>query len=233
MKTSIVRTTVWLMAFAMLSCQAETSKNSLVDASAWGDCALVETLLKNGADPNASGVDDWTRLTIAAKNGQIDAVKTLLHGKAKIDAPEGGGNSALFWAALHGHFEVVKLLVEHGATIGPVTLGGKPPLKAAEEEKHADIAKLPQKQNGKQKLGIWGVGWSLGDRMVPAFFSLARAPIRVPEGSEGPSRAAGGGARALPSSSLGHDHRAPLSPPPKCYRARPGTARHEKSGNRK
>jgi ankyrin repeat protein len=74
----------------------------LVLASKNGNAAIIEQLLKAGADPNPAG--------------RVDAVNTLLRGRANVNEKEGwNGQTALMWAAAAGHGPVVQALLDQGA----------------------------------------------------------------------------------------------------------------------
>lgn len=84
-----------------------------------GSGALIERLLKSGADPDTlSAPQGETVLMAAARVGNVEAVKILLDHGAYPDARETfRGQTALMWAASEGHPEVIKLLVAKGANI--------------------------------------------------------------------------------------------------------------------
>ena len=80
------------------------------------NAAIVEVLLKAGADPNAIGPDGETVLMSAARGGNPDAVRALITRGAIVNATEGWqGQTALMWAAAENHAAAVKVLMEHGA----------------------------------------------------------------------------------------------------------------------
>jgi ankyrin repeat protein len=82
-----------------------------------GSAAMIEKLLKAGAEPNAplSALGE-TPVMLAARTGKTDAVKALLDHSASVNARENSkGHTALMWAAEESHPGVVELLLEHGA----------------------------------------------------------------------------------------------------------------------
>src|SRR5262249_27965081 len=82
-----------------------------------GSAAMIQKLLKAGADVNAplSSLGE-TPIMIAARTGNPDAVKVLLDNGANVNTKEKSkGHTALMWAAAESHPPVVKLLLEHGA----------------------------------------------------------------------------------------------------------------------
>ncbi len=89
----------------------------LSEAAAAGNPAMIEALLKAGADPNTlTTADGETVLMTAARAGQVDAVQALVAHGANVNARENyRGQTALMWAAAERHPQVVKFLMDHGA----------------------------------------------------------------------------------------------------------------------
>jgi uncharacterized protein len=84
-----------------------------------GNAAMIDKLIKAGADPNAA-LDPFgdTALMMASRTGKIDAVKMLLDRGAKVNVIETWGDTTpLMWAVAEGHPPVVKMLIEHGADV--------------------------------------------------------------------------------------------------------------------
>ncbi len=84
-----------------------------------GSAAMIELLLKAGADVNAPVLAHGeTALMMASRSGSMDAVKTLLDHGARINAKDTlRGTTALMWAAEQGHVAVVALLTARGADV--------------------------------------------------------------------------------------------------------------------
>jgi ankyrin repeat protein len=81
-----------------------------------GNAAIIEALLKAGADPNSLKANGTTALMLAAASGNALAAKILLDRGAKVDAKESvHGQTALMFAAALNRDAVVKLLLAHGA----------------------------------------------------------------------------------------------------------------------
>ena len=88
---------------------------ALVLAALRGDTAVVETLVRLGADVNAWSSDSFssevlTPLMAAAQMGHVDTVAALLEGGAAVDAVGSGGCTALEVAEANGHANVAALL---------------------------------------------------------------------------------------------------------------------------
>lgn len=82
---------------------------------------------------------EGTPLTVAAHEGNLEKVHSLLKGGAEVNA-ETGGWSAMEAAASRGHNEVVEALIEAGADVKGRL--GRKALKLAVVEGHSDTAKL-------------------------------------------------------------------------------------------
>jgi ankyrin repeat protein len=81
-----------------------------------GNAAIVEALLKAGADANSVKANGTTALMLAAASGNSQTVKILLDHGAKVDAKESvHGQTALMFAAALNRDAVVGILLAHGA----------------------------------------------------------------------------------------------------------------------
>jgi ankyrin repeat protein len=84
-----------------------------------GSAAMLEKLIKAGADPNAplSKFKD-SALMLASRTGKVDAMKVLIDHGAQVNAVETwGGTTALMWAVSERHLAAVKLLLASNADI--------------------------------------------------------------------------------------------------------------------
>src|SRR4029077_20807517 len=105
------------------------------EAAAAGNLAIVEQLLKLGADPNATDGGSHTPLysvgnECAAGGGPV--VSTLVEGGAQVDACDGVKRcTALHMAARRGNTEVAAALLDCGADIEARDSLGDTPLRRA------------------------------------------------------------------------------------------------------
>jgi ankyrin repeat protein len=85
-----------------------------------GLLALVMVILENPVEAqqlNPSNSSEQALIN-AARDGQIDMVRSSLEKGARPDAQDTDGRTALMMASYNGHFEMVRLLLEHGAEVG-------------------------------------------------------------------------------------------------------------------
>ena len=104
---------------------------ALLQASADGDSALADTLLRRGTSPMVR--DGWqsTPLMYAAGNGHLGTVTLLLSRGADVNEPSRGGRTPLMWAAASGRDDIVRVLLDAGASPSVVDPKGKTALTYA------------------------------------------------------------------------------------------------------
>ena len=77
----------------------------------------------------------------AARNGDVEAVRSLLAEGADVNTAQGDGMTGLHWAAEGGHAAVADLLLAAGAGVEARTrVGGYTPLHLASRSGHGSIA---------------------------------------------------------------------------------------------
>lgn len=93
---------------------------SLLHAVWGGNADIVELLIKNGADVNATDANGRPVLHIAALGGNISIVKLLVARGARIEAKGGGALTPLAKALISGRAEIAKFLIAKGADLKPL-----------------------------------------------------------------------------------------------------------------
>ena len=122
-----------VLAVALLTGAAAPDDEELLDATKRGDVAAVRSLLKEGADPNASQGDGLSALHLAAQEGNVDIIDVLFAAGAGIEAKTRIGDyTPLHLASWGAHASAVGALIAAGADPGAVsTTSGVTPLHLA------------------------------------------------------------------------------------------------------
>ncbi len=101
----------------------------------------------------------------AARQGHLEAVKTLLAAGSDINQLTGDQTSPLLIATINGHFDVAQLLIEKGADVTLASENGVTPLYAALNVQWAPKALYPQPRAYlQQKIGYLDLMRSLIDK---------------------------------------------------------------------
>src|SRR6185503_13709575 len=88
----------------------------LAMAALYGNPAIVDRLVKAGADAKALGPNGESMVMFAARNGNPDVIKVLVEAGANVNAREPvRGTTALMWAVEQRHPEAVAALLKAGA----------------------------------------------------------------------------------------------------------------------
>jgi ankyrin repeat protein len=87
------------MAGAAMETPEGSSGGLMMSAAQEGNLELVEHLLQQNIDPNASSDLELTPLMAAAERGHVDVLRRLIEAGVDIDAREYRGRTALFYAA--------------------------------------------------------------------------------------------------------------------------------------
>jgi ankyrin repeat protein len=116
-------------------------------AAYFGHSAIVEFLLKSGADVKlaARNAQKVTALHAGASRGGAAIVKMLLEAGADPNAKQERGFVPLHSAAANGNLAVVELLLKHGAHADVKADDGKTPADMAAEQGHKDLAEMLKK----------------------------------------------------------------------------------------
>lgn len=97
----------------------EHGRTPLMLAAGNNSVALVQLLIKNGAEVDAKSDYGGTALIRAAFRNSLDVARFLIGHGAEINAKDNDGNTALMGAARRDplNLDLMKLLVEHGAEV--------------------------------------------------------------------------------------------------------------------
>ena len=135
----------------------------LMWAAEQGHADVIKLLVSAGADPNAQSTvaqakrrrgvvykqgDDQhtggvTALILAARQGNLDAVKVLAENRADLNKPSGDGSTAMVVAIQNGHYDVARYLVEKGADINKANEKGWTPLYLAVKHRNLETGTIP------------------------------------------------------------------------------------------
>jgi ankyrin repeat protein len=108
---------IGLYAFCALCAASQSRVDHLLAASAAGDVAKIQTLLKQGVDVNARNERGQTAVLLAAAGGYSEAARLLLKQGADVNAGDKSGETTLMLAAKGGHLGILNELLNCGARI--------------------------------------------------------------------------------------------------------------------
>ncbi|WCR59297.1 MAG: Phosphocholine transferase AnkX [Wolbachia endosymbiont of Ctenocephalides felis wCfeF] len=100
---------------------------------------------------------------LAAKNGHIEALKTLITKGAKIDAVDENGLTTLYWTARNGYTEILETLIAKGARIDVVDKDGLTALHWAARNGHTETVRALMERvdvNVTDKMGYTPLYWA-------------------------------------------------------------------------
>jgi ankyrin repeat protein len=122
-------------------------ETALMWAAAQNHQKAMEVLIDRGADLNARSTalvfsqprtpltvlprGGWTPLMFAARQGAVEAARTLARVGADLDVTDPDGTTALVLAVINTHYELAALLLDHGADTNVADTRGMAALYAA------------------------------------------------------------------------------------------------------
>ena len=109
-----------------------------------GDAAMIDLLIKAGANPNSVDEHGTTPLMMAAAAGNADAVKVLIEHGGNVNAREGvHGQTALMFAAALGRSDAIRVLAAYGADTSITSKAGKAPKVPSSFEQNGNVTQRP------------------------------------------------------------------------------------------
>jgi uncharacterized protein len=128
------------LAISTLAIAAEPDRR-LVNAAADHDKTLVQSLLKQGVDVNATRPDGTTALLWAAHWDDAEMVDALLHAGANVNAADDHGVTPLAQAAENASLSMAERLLKAGANPNSTEISGLTPLMTATHTGNAALVK--------------------------------------------------------------------------------------------
>ncbi|OBT54916.1 hypothetical protein VE04_06568 [Pseudogymnoascus sp. 24MN13] len=166
---------------------------------------LLRRLCKgNAINMNATDKDDWTPLSLAARDGHEALLKLLLDsGSVDADLKNGVGRTPLSWAAENGQEAVLKLLLDSDIVdTNSKDRVGQTPLSFAAENGHEEIVKLLLDKGAKLEAEDGGertpLSWAAGNGHI------AVVALLLDEGANLESEDSGGYRPLLWAAQNGH-----------------------------
>jgi len=139
---------------------------------------MVEFLISQGADVNASGEKGLRPLHTAAQKGNADIAKLLILKGSDVNIVDKNKYTPLHYAVEERNTDIVKLLIENGADVNARTTEGVQPIHISSKYGDIEIAKILLAKgadlNSKDKLGSKSIQYAAGNgrnRMIEFLLS--------------------------------------------------------------
>jgi len=147
---------------------ASGARPPLLDAARSADRAALSTLLKQGANVNASDGDGTTALHWVSYRDDLESADLLIRAGANVNATNDLGATPLWTASQNGSGAMVKKLLEAGANPNIALLAGETPLMvAARSGSSAVVEQLLAKgahSNARGSRGQTALMWAVGQQ---------------------------------------------------------------------
>jgi hypothetical protein len=111
-------------------------------ASSQGYLAVVQVLVRAGAEKEVKDMKGWTPLMWASGNGHLEVVLVLVRAGVEKEAKAKNGVTPLIGASGNGHLVVVQVLVQAGANVATAATNGKTAEQYALDQGHTAVADL-------------------------------------------------------------------------------------------
>jgi len=121
---------------------APGDEGGLISAARNDDAAAVQTLLKQGSNPNLREADGSTALAWAVIRSNAELAASLLKAGADPNLTNELGIGPLALAVTGGSAELVRLLLDHKADPNAARENGETPLMTAAQMGRSDVVKL-------------------------------------------------------------------------------------------
>jgi uncharacterized protein len=115
---------------------------TLAEAAMKRDTATVRSLLREGVDVNAFGLDGTPALHWAVRGDDLETSRLLLQAGADATRPNRYGVTPLFLASSNGNAALMALLLDRGADLNAADPTGETPLMVASRAGSAEAVQL-------------------------------------------------------------------------------------------
>jgi ankyrin repeat protein len=115
---------------------------ALIAASAHGDLAAVERLLREGADVKARDGRGRTALLVATHGNHVGVARALIAAGADVNAKDSIEDSPYLYAGAEGRVEILKMTLAAGADLAATNRYGGTALIPAAHHGHPEAVKV-------------------------------------------------------------------------------------------
>ena len=168
-----------LLAVGLSGAASAAERATLADAVEQRDKTVVRTLLKSGADVNATQPDGTTALHWAAYHEDVDTAALLVKAGANVNAANRFGVPPLAVASTNGNAAIVKLLLDGGADPNATMKGGETVLMMAARSGSLDAVKAllvrGAKHDARERRGQTALMWAAAEGHTAVVKSLIEA----------------------------------------------------------